>query len=184
MIIHHRFFKLVLLAALLEGCASTSPLKKETEPMQTQHEIAQGSNKDFFHDVMIRSSSEALWKVWTDVETWKTWDIGLKDAELNVPFRENAEGVIVDHGDRRSKFTLSKLKTNERYTMTMKLPLARLIIERSIVERQQETLRVRHRVHFDGVLGGLFASLLGKGFRAQLPKALQKLRERVEQDAA
>ena len=144
-----------------------------------QH-IASGSNKDFSHELTIESNEQTLWKAWTDVAEWKTWDVGLKDASLEGTFKEGAVGHIRDHDTRRSQFTLMKVKNNQHYTMVIKLPLARLVIERSIVARAPKALKVKHRVYFDGLLAGVFGNLLGKTFRRQLPEAMEKLRNKIE----
>ena len=60
--------------------------------MQMNEPLAEGTNREFSHEVKTDASPEAIWTLWTDVTSWKEWDQGLEDAEMRA-LHALAEGL-------------------------------------------------------------------------------------------
>ncbi|MEL6557160.1 MAG: polyketide cyclase [Bacteroidota bacterium] len=132
------------------------------------------SNKNFEHTVETNASSEAIWQIWTDVNNWKSWDIGLSDARMDAEFKEGNKGLIISLEGRKSKFKIMSVKENESYIIRTRLPLGSLYLERVLSQRNGR-LTFTHKVWFKGVSGGLFAKLFGEKFRQMLPEAMENI---------
>ena len=162
-------------ALALAGCQNTG----ETSSLN-EAEMAQGSNRAFSHTRETQASPDEIWVLWTDVSTWKSWDKGLADAELDGPMGLGAIGRIIPSSGPASRFEVTAWAPNQSYTFETRLPLARLSVTRSFVSLDPVTFR--HDVEFKGVLSGFWAARLGPQFRAALPSTMDALAERAETD--
>lgn len=139
-------------------------------PKQT---IAQGANARFFHEVETRAAPERIWFLWTTPQTWRLWDQGLADAEFSGPFVVGATGRIVPKSGPKTRFRVTALQELRFYAFETSLPLARLVVERSIISR--DPTLIRHDVSFKGAFGAVWASLFGPDFRKALPPTMDEL---------
>ncbi len=140
-------------------------------------EIATGTNRHFHHSTTTTATEADVWRQWTDVATWKRWDQGLADATVDGPFVEGATGTIVPNTGRNATFTIVELDPDRSYTFDTKLPGDRLRIRRDFVNGTITTFR--HVVSFEGALASVWATLLGRGFRRQLPGSLRLLADQA-----
>ena len=49
---------------------------------------------------MRQALSEAIWRLWADVDNWKEWDPGVKDSSIGGPFAEGTGYKLKPKGDR------------------------------------------------------------------------------------
>lgn len=101
------------------------------------------------------------------------WDRGLTSARLEGPFVVGARGEIVDRSGRTSTFVVVEVEQGEHATYEVRLPAARLVLRRSLTGHRSR--RLRHEVTFGGPLAPVWAVVLGRGFRRQLPPTLDAL---------
>ena len=141
--------------------------------------LAEGTNRAFSHTLTTEASPERVWQLWTDATTWKDWDKGLKDAEIDEPFTLGATGRILPLSGPASKFEVVEYVEGQSYAFETRLPFARLTVRRSFVSLNPTTFQ--HEVSFDGLLAGFWAGRFGPGFRAALPPTMTSLAELAEQ---
>lgn len=144
-----------------------------------QSAYAQGSSKHFQHTLKTTAPASEVWRIWTDVAQWHTWDTGLQQASLAGPFRKGAEGTLISTQGRKTKFVVTKVDEGTSYTFKTRLPLGSLQITRSLVTEDNVVL-FTHEVRFKGLTGGMFAKMLGKGFREMLPGAMETIKRQAE----
>jgi hypothetical protein len=144
-----------------------------------QSASAQGSAKHFQHSLETAAPAAEIWRIWTDVDQWPTWDIGLQQAVLAGPFVEGTKGTLISDQGQKARFVITAVDEGTSYTFKTKLPLGSLEITRSLVA-ETDTVRFTHAVKFRGLTGGLFARKLGKGYQKMLPKAMQKVKQQAE----
>ncbi|MEM6802096.1 MAG: SRPBCC domain-containing protein [Bacteroidota bacterium] len=145
-----------------------------------QAQTPEQSNKHFWYSLETEASTEEIWKIWTEVENWKSWDRGLQDAQLDSPsFQLGAKGRITSLEGRVSKFSLVQFEQGISYTFKTKLPLGGLYVKRYLEEKGDKT-RFTHEVWFQGITAGIFAKSFGPKFREMLPGVLQKIKELAE----
>ena len=138
--------------------------------MQTQ---AQQTNYHFTHT--DSTSSDKIWKVWTDVPNWKQWDKGLKEAFLDGEFVVGTKGKLIPDKGPKSKFVISELLPNKSYTFKTKIPFGWLIIKRTLEVKEGKTF-FTHDVQFTGFLKKILGNKLGKNYRAMLPSVLSEIK--------
>lgn len=142
--------------------------------------LAQQSNTRFSHTVKTSAPPEAIWRVWTDVANWKTWDDGLKTAELNGPFATDTKGILVPDRGPKSTFSLADVDPQHSYIIKTKLPLGTLYVKRFLTTQNGKTI-FTHEVWFTGLTRGIFGRALGRNYRALLPGVMEKIRGLAEQ---
>ncbi len=97
-------------------------------------------------------------------------------------FTKGAKGTIIPNSGPKTSFTVTEMEPGVTYTFVTKLPVARLQIRRDFVDGPDTTFR--HSVWFDGALAPLWAALLGRGFRRQLPSSMRLLADEATRHAS
>lgn len=141
--------------------------------------LAQQSNTRFSHTLETSAPPTAIWRIWTDVPNWKTWDDGLKAAELNGPFATGTTGMLVPDKGPKAKFTVTEVIPEQSYTFRTKLPLGSLYVKRMLTNQSGQTT-ITHEVWFTGLTKGIFGRALGRNYRAMLPGVMEKIRRIAE----
>ncbi len=159
-------------AGALHGCAPAPPAGP----------LAAGDNAAFHHEVETSAPPEAIWALWSDAESWARWDRGLKGATLEGPMQVGATGQITPLSGPPVGFKVLEYAPPSHYAFATELPLARLIVRRSIVGF--DPTRIRHDVSFEGPLAPLWAAQFGPQFRAALPPTMDALVREAEATAA
>ncbi|MEM8763558.1 MAG: polyketide cyclase [Bacteroidota bacterium] len=137
------------------------------------------SNKHFWNTVKTTASPEKIWNIWIDVAHWKSWDIGLKDAEMEGSFDLKAKGHIISLEDRKSKFKVTEFTEGQSYTFKTNLPLGALYVRRYL-SVEKDTTFFTHEVWFKGITAGLFAKQFGPKFRDLLPEVMENIKNMAE----
>jgi Polyketide cyclase / dehydrase and lipid transport len=132
-----------------------------------------GTDRSFSYEVTTTASPGRVWALWTDVSTWKTWDKGLKDAELAAPMRLGSKGKIIPLSGPSTSFKVTEFNSGQSYTFVTNLPMAKLTVRRTIVGTSPT--RFRHDVSFSGLMAGTFAKRFGPGFRKALPPTMREI---------
>jgi Polyketide cyclase / dehydrase and lipid transport len=136
----------------------------------------------FAHTLTTTAPAEAIWQVWADVPAWPAWDTALESASLSGPFALGAQGRLKAKGSPASPFVISQVDPGRSYSFTTGMPLAQLEVRRTLAADGGAT-SFTHEVTFRGPLGWLWGRVLGPGFRAQLPGAMERIRQIAERSA-
>jgi hypothetical protein len=137
--------------------------------------FAQQSNTRFNHTVETTAPPETIWRIWTDVPTWKAWDDGLKTAELDGPFATGTKGTLIPDKGPKARFVLTEVVPGQSYTFRTKLPLGALYVKR-VLSTQNGKTAFTHEVWFTGLTKGMFGRALGRNYRQILPGVMEKIR--------
>lgn len=147
--------------------------------MQAHAQEKKPTKKHFWHTVETTASPDKIWAVWADVPNWKTWDTGLKEASINMPFAQNAKGEILSLEDRKSTFKIVAFEQGKTYTFKTNLPLGGLHVKRFLEVKNGRTY-FTHEVWFSGLSGGVFANIFGEKFKNMLPKVMENIKKIAE----
>ncbi len=142
--------------------------------------LAAGTPRRFAHTVVTDASPEALWRVWTDIAAWPTWDTELASAALDGSFEDGARGRLVPLRGPSARFEIAGVEPGRAYTLVTALPLGQLRVRRSWTAADAGRIAFTHEVSFHGLGGGLLAGRLGPRFRRALPDVMERLRARAE----
>jgi hypothetical protein len=137
--------------------------------------FAQQKNYHFSYSLSTQASQDEIWKIWTDVPNWKTWDTGLKDAKLEGIFRNGANGKLTPDQGKISDFIIEKVIENSTYTLKVRIPFGWLKVHRYMV-LENDIVVFTHDVQFAGVMKGLIGKKIGKRYREMLPIVMQNIK--------
>jgi hypothetical protein len=118
--------------------------------------------------------TEDIWKLWSDVATWNTWDGGIEGCLLEGAFITGAKGTLTPKGAPALPFSMTDVKPLESFTDETELPGAKLIFHH-FLEQVPEGLKVTHQVTISGPAWENYASGFGKGLEHELPHTVAKL---------
>jgi len=147
--------------------------------IQAQAQEKEPTNKHFWYSMKTSASPEKIWTIWTDVQNWKNWDIGLKDTFTENTFLLGSKGIITSLEGRKSKFKVVEFNEGISYTYKTRLPLGSLYVRRYLTLENNETIYT-HEVWFKGITKGIFAKTFGGKFRKMLPEVLQNIKQIAE----
>jgi hypothetical protein len=164
------------LAGQIQAASSQTVAKESNMPA-----IAEGTNRAFHFTVETTATPERIWALWSDVTTWRQWDLGLGDANIQGPFQMGAKGQIIPKSGPPAAFTVTAFDPDKSYTFETGLPAARLVVTRSFVSVTPTRTVFRHDVSFKGLLGGFWANRFGPAFRQALPPTMPGLARLAEQ---
>ncbi|MFD1514738.1 SRPBCC family protein [Halomarina rubra] len=133
----------------------------------------------FSHSTETTAPPRRVWDVWTTVEQWPTWDTELREATLDGEFCEGATGELTPRRGRATSFVVTDVDPVRSYTYVADLPLARLVVRRSLHSHDGGT-NFTHEVWFEGPLGRVFSRTLGRHYRHALPQVMEAVREQAE----
>lgn len=164
------WLKFAWLGALiaLAACQTTG-----TSTEMSNNALAEGTNRAFSHSLETSASADQIWQLWTEVSTWKDWDQGLQDAELEGTMTIGAKGKIIPLSGPSSRFEVTEFDDGNSYAFVTRMPFARLIVRRNLVSREPTIFQ--HEVSFEGALAGFWASRFGPQFREALPSTMEAL---------
>ena len=71
-------------------------------------------------------SKEQIWKLWSDVKNWKSWDEQVIESELNGAFELGRSGFLIPKGGPKTIFELIEVTKNKSFTSRSTLPLTKM----------------------------------------------------------
>jgi predicted transcriptional regulator YdeE len=131
------------------------------------------------HSVLIEASSGDVFRVYSDVANWKTWDPEVEWSSLEGPFAKGSKGRLKPRGAPVSAIYLTGVKNGASFTVESRLPLCRMVFEHELTSNGNRT-EALHRVTFTGFLSFLFGFLIGRQINKGFPKTLLGLKEKCE----
>ena len=134
------------------------------------------------HSIKTKAKPEAIWALWSKIETWPTWDHGIEGGKVDGPFVAGARGWLKPKGGPKVKFQLLDVQENKHFHDRSFLPLTHLDFIHT-VEREGENTIVTHQVEMNGLLTFIFSRVIGTGIKHDLPAAMEKLIEMAEKQS-
>lgn len=126
---------------------------------------------DLEHSVETDATPEAVWRLWSDVPTWPTWDAGVERAELRWPFAEGATGSLTPVG--QVPFTLTEVRPLEAFADETEVPSAVLRFRHRLEQLDAGRIRITHRIEIEGPSADALGAM-GSGSSAGVPAAVAR----------
>jgi hypothetical protein len=145
----------------------------------------------FLNPHPCKTSSEAIWGLWSDVSGWKRWHGGLRWARLDGPFRTGTRGMLKTsgligalHARLAPRFELEEVSPYRAFTISQWIPLGRVRTRHELAETLDGRRCITHRMNISGPLAPLFVRAVGKAFADELPRAMNTLVDLAEREDA
>lgn len=131
------------------------------------------------HSIHINALPEEIFREYTDVASWKSWDPELLSSSLDGIFCEGATGRLKPRKGPPALFMISEVSVNCSFTVESKLPFCIMRFTHELIP-EGGTTKVIHGVEFHGPLAFVFTKIIGKQIYKSLPVTLAGLKRRVE----
>lgn len=131
------------------------------------------------HTVETRASIDALWDIWQDVSNWNTWDQGIEFSTLNGPFQAGATATIKPKGGPLLQTTLTRVEPMKMFVNEAKLPFTRIVVSHFMTESEGKRY-VTHHIEMKGLLSFVFAFLIGRNMKKNLPQEMRAMIRKAE----
>ncbi|MCI0382498.1 MAG: hypothetical protein L0207_05565 [Chlamydiae bacterium] len=126
------------------------------------------------------ATPESIWKIWTDVKNWSTWDRDVAYCEMNENFQTGAKAVLKPTSGPRVNIEIIECTAMKSFITKGTLFFGTSLIFKHKITQVDEGLKITHKVELQGCLAPLFYCLLGPSIQQGLPIALQNLAEKAK----
>jgi hypothetical protein len=122
-------------------------------------------------------NAEQVWRVWTDINQWHTWQSDIEYAKLEGEFKVGNTFLLKPRGGPKVKIELIKVEPNRVFTDLTRFPLARMYGSHEFVIHGDE-LEIKTAMSIEGLLSFLWRKLVAEdvanGMREQTENLIQK----------
>lgn len=127
-----------------------------------------------------KASPQTIWKIWSDVSTWKDWNPNVRSMSLNGPFATGTTGTMVT-GQGSHPIQLEDVVPERSFRLeTTVIPLTRFSFECQIAHGSGGTTTISQGIRVKGPLGAIVGPMMGKQVAASFPALLKGLATRAE----
>lgn len=124
--------------------------------------------------VETNATPTQIWRVWQDVESWKSWDEEIEFSRLDGPFKAGTTGSLKMHSSPILKTEITQCEPLRRYVFEAKLLLARSV-STSIIDQAADKTYVTLINEIRGPLAYFYALLIGRGIKNKAPLEIQRM---------
>lgn len=121
--------------------------------------------------------AEQVWKVWTDVNQWHTWQGDIEYAKLEGEFKVGNTFLLKPKGGPQVNIEIIKVETNRQFTDLTRFPGARMYGSHEFVIHGDE-LEIKTTMSIDGLLSFLWRKIVAEdvanGMMAQTGNLIEK----------
>lgn len=135
------------------------------------------------HTIETKAHPQVIWKIWQDVKNWNTWDHGIEFSSIEGPFAEGTKGVLKPKGGPLVRTELTRVEPMRLFIDESKLFFCKIIVSHFLKESQGKT-QVTHQIEMKGPCAFLFAFLIGRTMKKNLPQEMHAMIKKAENENA
>ena len=121
--------------------------------------------------VTKEASKEQMWKLFSDVNNWHSWDKGIEYAKMNGRFEKGNSFELKPKGGPKVKIQLVETTENKSFTDFTKFPLAKMYGEHRF-EETPEGLKITTTMRITGPLAFLWRRIAAQNIADSLPEEM------------
>jgi polyketide cyclase/dehydrase/lipid transport protein len=121
------------------------------------------------HSIVTKEvTREQLWKLYSDIDNWHTWDSGVESARLEGKFEVGSYFQLKPKGGPKVRIQLVEIIPNRKFVDMTRFPLAKMYGEHTF-EDTTEGVRMTITMKVEGILAGLWRRIVAQGIVDKLP---------------
>ena len=125
------------------------------------------------HSIVSKDvTKEQMWKLFSEINNWHTWDKSIEFAELNGEFEQGNYFMFQPKGGPKMKIKLFETIKNKKFVDLTQFPLAKMYGEHTF-EETEEGLKITTTMKVSGVLSFLWIKLVAQKIVDHLPNDMQ-----------
>jgi uncharacterized protein YndB with AHSA1/START domain len=123
--------------------------------------------------------ADQVWRVWTDINQWHTWQSDIEYAKLEGEFEVGNTFLLKPKGGPKVNIEIIKVEQNRVFTDLTRFPLAKMYGSHEFVIHGDE-LEIKTTMSIDGLLSFLWRKLVAEdvanGMSEQTENLIEKAR--------
>lgn len=131
------------------------------------------------HTLTTKATPKQIWSIWEDVPNWNSWDHGIEYSTINGPFKAGTTGTLKPKGGPLVHTTLTRVEPLKHFIDESRLPLTKIIVSHFLTVSNGLT-HVTHQIEMNGPLAFLFAFLIGRKMKKNLPQEMAAMVNKAE----
>ena len=121
------------------------------------------------HSIVTKEATrEQLWKLYSDIHNWHTWDSGVESAKLEGKFEVGSYFLLKPKGGPKVRIQLVEIISNRKFVDMTRFPLAKMYGEHTF-EDTSEGVRMTITMKVEGILAGLWRRIVAQDIVNKLP---------------
>jgi hypothetical protein len=130
---------------------------------------------EYEHSTETSATPEAIWRLWSDVEDWGTWNAGMAKIEMNGPFEAGTQITMTPPGDDPVLLRISEAAEDELFVDEARFNGLLLRTTHRIDRIDQNRIRVVYRMEITGAGADEAGPQIGPGITADWPETMASL---------
>lgn len=118
-------------------------------------------------------TKEQMWKLFSDVNNWHTWDNGIEYAKLEGKFEKGNFFLLKPKGCPELKVKLTDMTPLRRFIDVTSFPLAKMYDDHQF-EETPDGLKITGTLTVKGPLGFLWRKIVAEGMFKSMPSDMLK----------
>ncbi len=139
---------------------------------------------EYSHSVEADVSKRAVWKLYSDVSSWPSWDKGIEQISLDSEFMEGMGGMIKSEGQNELPYRLTEVSAESAFSDEMEIPGAGVTIrfEHTIEDLGHGRIKITHHVVIFGPNADSLGPQIGPGITSSIPETMESLVKLAQQN--
>ncbi|MBI3519387.1 MAG: SRPBCC family protein [Bacteroidetes bacterium] len=125
------------------------------------------------HSIITKdATAQQLWKLFSNVNQWHTWDTGIEYAKMEGAFVKGNRFILKPKGGPKVSIELVETTPDKSFTDFTRFPLAKMY-GTHLFEETAEGLKVTTTMKVEGLLSFLWIKLVAQGIVDSLPVEME-----------
>lgn len=117
---------------------------------------------------------EVIWKIWTDINNWHTWNPGIEFCKLDQPFIVGNFFTLKPLSASAHQIQIVAIEKNRLFTDCTRFPGAKMYGHHEM-EETSDGLKLTTTMTITGPLGFLWRKIVGEKIAAKTPEQTDAL---------
>lgn len=131
-------------------------------------------------EILIDAPADAVFAAYADAVRWRDWDPDTRAAVWHGLFAQGTWGRLAPRTGLPVRMQITTLEPGRRFTVSCPVLGSRIHFDHEVDPLPGGTVRVLHRVRFEGWLAHWLSRKVGQPLRTGLPVTLAGLKRWVE----
>ncbi len=132
------------------------------------------------HSIGTTATPEAVWRVWSDVQSWGTWNADIEKIEITGPFAAGSEITMTPAGQDPVRLRIAEATENELFVDEAVIGELTLRTTHRLDRLDANRTQVTYRMEITGSGADEIGPRIGPGITADWPATMAALISRAQ----
>jgi hypothetical protein len=134
---------------------------------------------EYEYAVETSAPRAAIWRLWTDVQNWGSWNDDIEKIELRGPFAEGSTISMTPVGQDTVELRLTDVSANEQFVDEAEVGDVVVRTIHRLEQLEEDRVRITYRTEITGPAAGELGPEIGPHITADFPQTIASLIDRA-----